>query len=233
MPDNKFLPYNLQFIVLSEFFRLNPAPNEFKKEKLRQWFWVTSFVGLDTPNASKTGWVIDEMKKFAKSDETDFQFKMVDFSEEAQPFPNRFNLISARVRAYVLFLLSLDPKSLNGESFNPDDALKLGYKALPYIISRGGRLSNRILLGSVKKYGFAKKALKNKKNLFEDHLTSEVLASHGITQEALNAIQNGNDELFLELREKELIRIEREFMVSKGVVPNASLDTSEPLNDTE
>lgn len=232
VPDDKFLPYNLQLMIISEFFRLLPTPSEKMKSKLRQWFWITSFVGLDTPNTSKTRQTLEEIQTFAKNGEPKFKFKIVDFYEEAKPFPSRFNLVSARVRTYVLFLLSLNPKSLNGQAFEPDEALKEGYKALPYIVSRKSQLSNRILLGNVK-YGSPKKLLKIKQNLFENHLTDEVLASHGITQTALKALQNGQDNLFLELREKELIKLERAFMMEKGVIPNQNTNPEEPLIDTE
>ena len=201
-------------------------------QNYRQWFWITSYVGLDTPNTSKTRQIVEEMREFAKSNNANYNFKLVNFDEEAQPFPNRFNSISARVRVYVLYLLSLNPKSLNGVNFDPDDALKEGYKALPYIISRGSQLSNRILLGDVK-YGFAKKILKRKSELFGTALSKDILESHAINQNAYFAIQAGNEELFLELREKELINGERKFMESKGVQPSNILNPQEPLIDTE
>lgn len=232
VPDDKFLPYNLQLIVLSEFFRLNPNPSNDITSLVKQWFWVTSYVGLDTPNTSKTRQVVEEMREFAKSNDANYRFKLVNFDDEAQPFPSRFNLTSARVRVYVLFLLSLNPKSLNGLSFDPDNALKEGYKALPYIISRGSQLSNRILLGNVK-YGFAKKILKRENGLFGNGISEETLNSHAINLDAYSAIQNGYEEQFLELREKELIKSEREFMESKGVRPSNIISPQEPLIDTE
>jgi len=232
VPDDKFLPYNLQLIVLSEFFRLNPNPSNDIISKVKQWFWVTSYVGLDTPNTSKTRQVVEEMKEFAKSNDVDYNFKLVNFDDEAQPFPSRFNLTSARVRVYVLYLLSLNPKSLDGINFDPDDALKEGYKALPYIISRGSQLSNRILLGNVK-YGFAKKILKRKNGLFGNTISQNVLNSHAINQDSYSAIQEGNEKLFLELREKELIKGEHKFMESKGVRPSNILSPQEPLIDTD
>lgn len=236
VPNDKFLPYNLQLIVLSEFFRILSTPNEKMKIKLKQWFWVTSFVGIGTSNTSKTMQTVEEMQAFARENNPNFQFKAINFYEEASPFPSRFNLVSARVRAFVLFLLSLNPKSLDAQDFNPDDALKEGYKAIPYIIYNGdelSQLSNRMLVGNVR-YGFARKMLKAKQNLFENYfLTKEVLSSHAITQNALEAIQNSENKLFLELREKELIRLEREFMEKQGVVPNKNLNPEEPLIDTE
>ena len=124
VPDDKFLPYNFQLIVLSEFFRLCPTPSEYQRKIIRQWFWVTSFVGVYTPNTSKNTQILEEMKQFAKTNDEDFKFKVIDFDEKAQAFPATFQLSSARVRAYVLFLLSLNPKSLTGNEFNPDETLK-------------------------------------------------------------------------------------------------------------
>jgi hypothetical protein len=231
--DDKFLPYNLQLIVLSEFFRLCPDPeNLVKLNLLKRWFWVTSFVGLDTPNTSKVKAALEEMREFAIcEDPSIFSFKVVNFSEEAQPYPTSFNLTSARVRAYVLFLQSLNPKPLNNDNFDPEETLsKYGYRALHYIISKGSQLSNRILLGPIK-HAYAKKILKHESILFP--IDDEVLKSHAITREALEALKNGDDNRFLELREKELIKLEREFMRKNGVVPNSSSIPQETISDTE
>jgi len=232
VPSDKFLPYNLQLIVFSEFFRLCPSPNENKKILLRQWFWVTSFVGLYTPNTSKNTQILEEMKSFAVSDDENFKFQIVDFIEQAQPFPNSFNFTSARVRAYVLFLLSLNPKSFEGQCLISDDYTKDGYKALHYLISKRNQLSNRILLGDVK-YGFAKSYLIQDNSLLSITLTKEILDSHAITTEALQAIQSKDFDKFLEIREKELIKLEREFMNKNGVIPNKSDLPEAPLDDTE
>ncbi len=75
--------------------------------------------------------------------------------------------------------------------------------------------------------------LKRRRELFQKTFIEEVLSTHAITKEAYLAIQEGKDELFLELREKELIRLEREFMQEKGVIPNNSLAPQEPINDAD
>lgn len=231
IPDDKFLPYNLQLIVISEFFRLCKNPSQHKLDTLKKWFWITSFVGLDTPNTSKVKDTLEEMRKFALSENELFSFKAVNFTEEAQPFPNSFNLTSARVRAYVLFLHALNPRSLDDDELNSGEALsKYGYRALHYIIRRGSQLSNRILLGPIK-YGQAKKILKQEYNRLSEN--EELLKSHALTLEALQALKDGNDDKFLDLREKELIRLERDFMKKKGVVPNNNLLPQDPLNDSD
>jgi hypothetical protein len=232
VPDDKFLPYNLQLILLSEFFRLNDNPSDQKKSILKKWFWITSFVGLDTTNTSKVTGALEEIRQFATTDDDKFKFITVDFQEYAQPFPSSFNLTSARVRAYVLFLLNLQPKSFDGRPFDAEESLsKHGYKALHYIISKGSKLSNRILLGPVK-FGLTKKMLKQD-GLIGMNIGLDELKSHGITEDALQSLKQGYDDKFLDLREKELIRLEREFMQKNGVIPNSNTNTQESVSDTD
>lgn len=234
VPNDKLLPYNLQLILLSEFFRISVDLDSAKLDILKKWFWVTSFVGLDTTNTSKVTGALEEMRNFAK-DGKPSHFSNVNFDEEAQPFPSSFNLTSARVRAYVLFLLSLEPRGLEKENnFNPETLLsEHGYKALHYIISRGSQLSNRILLGPIR-YGLAKKILKSEPDFFSDNSEWEqVLKSHAIPVEALQALKEGGEEKFLELREKELIKLEREFIKRNGVKPSKNLQPQETISDTE
>jgi len=231
VPDDKFLPYNFQLIVLSEFFRICPNPDRYKKKIIRQWFWVTSFVGIYTPNTSKNTQILEEMKQFARTTDENFIFNAVNFNEKARPFPSEFNLVSSRVRAYVLFLFSLNPKSLDNNTVISHEVLKEGYEALHYIIYNKYKVSNRIILGKVKN-SFAKNILSRENGLF-DNISQDVLDSHAITQEAYKAIQNQNYDEFLELREKELIRLEKEFMIKEGVVPDNSNNTQIPINDAD
>lgn len=238
VPSANFLPYSLQLILLSEFFRLCPNPNSTKIETLTRWFWVTSFVGLWTSNTSRMYHALEEMRKFARNRTGHFQFTVVDFDEVAIPFPYRFNLTNARVRAFVLFLMSLHPKSIENSN-NKLDARNLlsqyGYKALSYIIAQDNRLANRILLGP-QTYGVIQKRLKNNPEnfLFVDKIiTQKTLQSHAITPEALQALKAGDDELFLNLREQELIRLEREFMVRNGVQPSTTTAPVDMHPDTD
>jgi len=229
LPGDKVLPYSLQLVFLSEFFRLCPNPSQAQKEKLKKWFWVTSFTGwFGGANSTKVKDGLLEIRRFALSQINDFT--QVNFNEPAYPFPDSFHLRSARVRTFVSFLISLKPRSL-------DDGQKLdaklllgayGHKALHHIKSIGGSksLANRILLGPTK-YGSAITVLRNKP-FDKNH---EIFQSHGINPEALQALQKNQYDKFIELRELELIKLEQEFMKDKGVVPNIGSSTEETIFD--
>lgn len=41
--DTRLIPYPTQLIFFSEFFRLNKVTNEIKLQRLKDWFWITSY----------------------------------------------------------------------------------------------------------------------------------------------------------------------------------------------
>jgi hypothetical protein len=53
--------------------------------------------------------------------------------------------------------------------------------------------------------------------LLSPDMTAEILASHGIFPESLEALRLGNMQMFIERRTSDLARLEIEFMMSKGV----------------
>ncbi len=97
-----------------------------------------------------------------------------------------------------------------------------------YIIINKYKISNRIILGKVKN-NFAKNILSN----VSYNISQEVLNSHAITKEAYKAIKNKNYNEFLDLREKELIKLEKEFMIKESVIPNSGNTIQTPVDDTD
>lgn len=238
IPSDNFLPYSLQLLNIAEFFRLCHNPSEMKLVQLRQWFWVTSFVGIDNVNNSKKLATINEMRDFARSEEDiSFSFKMVNFSEKATPFPNRYNLISARTKAFTLFLSSLSPKALD-DSNNLDIKELLannGYRAFNYIFSNDnkGRVANRIISKDKDTVKNFLTIIRRPIGLFSSNTDIKFLESHAISIEAFNALIQNKKEDFLSLRENELIRLEKEFLRSKGVNPYDGFETKDTVNDSE
>ena len=90
-----------------------PQPAARTVELLKRWFWVTSFTGwfggVNTAQAKRD---LEEIRHLAEGkSET---LNVVDPDMPAQPFPERFDARSARVRAFLLYLASLGPRSLRG-----------------------------------------------------------------------------------------------------------------------
>ena len=113
--SDRLLPYGLQLVLLGEFHRICPEPTSRTVELLTRWFWVTSFTGwFGGANTAQAKRALQEIRDLAQGkSET---FTVVDLDAPAQPFPDRFDARSARVRAFLLSLASLGPRSLLGDA---------------------------------------------------------------------------------------------------------------------
>jgi hypothetical protein len=232
--SDRLLPYSMQIVLLSEFFRLCPEPSEEALEELRRWFWVTSFTGwFATFNSASAKLALDEMRALARGDRTRIESVRHD---EALPFPSRFDGRSARVRAFLLYLMSLGPLSLDkGERLDAGGLLsQLGPQALRYVLSRGlpsalhPSPANRILLGASHR-GQARAALLS----LPEAASEEILKSHGIPPDSVDLLRQGNSEEFIRRRLEFLIEGERGYMERHQVTPPHSRDTAEPELDVE
>jgi hypothetical protein len=138
--SDRLLPYGLQLVLLAETFRLCPQPDPATRSLLERWFWVTSFTGwFRGVNTAQVRKAVDEMRELARGERQSLE--VVDLDAPAEPFPARFDLRSARVRAFVVFLGSLAPRSLRDPT-RPLDAGRLlshrGHHALGHVVSRLG-----------------------------------------------------------------------------------------------
>jgi hypothetical protein len=218
VPGDKLLPYNLQLVFLSEFFFNCPEPNPSKRQELERWFWYTSYSGwFAGANSSKIKIGLDNIREFAKNNQ--LALLNMDYSEYAVEFPDQFDFRYARVKTYILFLLSLNPRSLEtGEVLDAKVLLsESGNKALHYILSAPNNNANRLVLGPVK-YGYAKKILQDTSL----NLNKSTLESHAISSDALNAFRNGEFDNFLNLRQQKLEKMELDFMNRKGIKQSIS-----------
>lgn len=70
-----YLPYGLQLILITEYFRLNKRPNSSNISALRRWFWRTTlsryFSGANTGQISKD---ISQIRQFAANEVNDIKF---------------------------------------------------------------------------------------------------------------------------------------------------------------
>jgi len=215
VPNDSLLPYTHQILMLSVFFHHCPEPGEYQKSILKRWFWTTSlsgwFAGISISDVNNA---LEEMRKLAKNDQN-----LIPLNETARPFPNSFDMRSARIRALLIFLISLNP--LDPETSKPIDPAKLlsvGEKqTLPYIFPRvtGSDLSNpanRIFLE--RKAG---KSVKERFRSVKPENLQQVLDSHGISTEAYELLKQDNAEEFIKKRAEHIATIERDFMLQYNI----------------
>ena len=233
--SDRLLPYGLQLVMLGEFFRLCPRPAAEVVELLNRWFWVTSFTGwFGGVNTAQATHALSEIRNLAKG--TGTGFSVVDLDAPAQPFPERFDGRSARVRAFLLYLASLQPRSLQGvESLDPGQLLATrGTRAVGYVSSNPEPLgelfsspANRMFVDA-DQFG---QAFADLADLSDDELM-ELLPTHGFPADSVRRFRNGDRVGLIRDRLDTLIAGEREFMNERNVrLPSAR--TAASIADSE
>ena len=220
--SDRLLPYGLQLVFLGEFFRQCPQPAASVADLLSRWFWVMSFTGwFGGVNTAQAKHALNEIRDLATGVRT--RFSVVNLEAQAQPFPDRFDGRSARVRAFLLYLASLEPRSLRGESaLDPGELLStLGTGALGHVSSNLPQRADLIRSPANRMYvdhdhvGQAFGALTE----LQDDELMEVLPTHGFPVASIDHLRSGNRTGLIEARLKALIDGERDFMVAQNVVP--------------
>ena len=218
--SDRLLPYGLQLVLLGEFFRLCPQPSASAVELLKRWFWVTSFTGwFGGVNTAQATRALGEIRNLAKG--TGAEFRVIDLDTPAQPFPERFDGRSARVRAFLLYLASLRPRSFRDmKNLDPGQLLATrGTRAVGYVFSNPGTLgelfsspANRMFLDT-EQFGQAFSDLAS----LHEHVLEELLPSHGFPAESVQMLRNGDREALIRARLDTLLAGEREFMQKRNV----------------
>lgn len=238
--NSRLLPYSMQIVVLSAFFKECEKPSPQQKTLLGRWFWVTSFTGwFASGNPSRSRRLIEELRTEIAPNKEANDLREMRLDTPAQPFPQSFDSRSARVRTFLLVLLSLEPRRLDGAVLEqPWDLIERhGPTAVSKVIDYwpGDKTewselrsspANRILNlpeeteGSHSKLrrGQAKAWLKELADREHDADTLRaILKSHGIPETAFEELCKGNDHEFLEKRLQLLIDLDIEFMEARGV----------------
>lgn len=106
--DGKLLPAGMQFIFLVEFFNHVEKPNDSQIEKLKNWFWITSYSNYFTIyNPAKRKEAFRFFQNFAKGNINDPLFNDKPKLKFLVPdLPAKITLGSVRSKAYILFLLN-------------------------------------------------------------------------------------------------------------------------------
>lgn len=225
--SDRLLPYGLQLVLLGEFFRLCPDPDSEVTALLERWFWVTSFTGwFGGVNSAQATHALAEIRDLAKNKKQ--SLSVVDLSAPAQPFPQRFDGRSARVRAFLLYLASLQPRSvLDGKCIDPGLLLSSrGTRAVGYLSSN---LEQKDLLSSPANRMFVDavgQAFSHLVALGDDQLL-ELLPAHGFPPDSVHLLRSGKRIDMIEARLKNLIAGERGFMQDKRVnLPTTEMGAS-------
>jgi hypothetical protein len=122
----RLLPYNNQLIFLTYFFNEVEIPNEEQKNKLKRWFWVTSYSNYFTIySLSKIRLAFEQFKRFVRNEkENPIYFDKPNQKFSIAELPNAVSAKSVRSTSFVLFLLNYSNgfnkiSTSNIDSFRP------------------------------------------------------------------------------------------------------------------
>jgi hypothetical protein len=238
---DRLLPYGLQLVLLGEYFRCCSKPHSRQKAQLEKWFWATSFAGwFGGINTTQTRKALEEMRDHAAGKIA--TFSVVDLDAAAQPFPERFDARSARVRAFMLFLASLRPLDFDGQPLDPGRLLShRGVSALGYFASNAKKLGSPLYSSPANRLFVHERHVGQAVSVLEGKSArelGEILPTHGFPQQSGEAIQKRDDARAIELRLEHLIDAERAFMEQKGLTlpserTGATVADSDTSDETE
>lgn len=219
--SDRLLPYGLQLVLLGEFFRLCRQPVAEVLDLLSRWFWVTSFTGwFGGVNTAQATQALAEVRELASGERTGLN--VVDLDAAAQPFPERFDGRSARVRAFLLYLTSLRPRSLG----TPENYLvpgrllsDRGTRALEYVSYNPELPRNLFSSPANRMFLDADKVGQTFMQLagLSDAELRILLPTHGFPEASIHRLRNGDRQGLIEARRETLIVGEREFMTARNV----------------
>lgn len=105
---SKLLPASIQLVFLTEFFNHVDNPTESQIEKLKRWFWITTYSNYFTINSpSKRKEAFIHFHDFIAGLEDDpVYFDKPEILFKAPDIPEKITYGGVRANAYVLFLLN-------------------------------------------------------------------------------------------------------------------------------
>jgi hypothetical protein len=225
VPLFRYLPYAHQLMLLTVFFHHREYPSESQLAALRRWFWTTSWTeAFASANSTAVRKALDEMIAFANG-----HGKITQKDVPVEPIPEKFNLNSARTRAYLIWELSEFParRMTTGEVIDVDMLLaSSGSSLFRQVVDRDYRPANRVILPTAHGVG-ARMALTG----IAMPNGQEILESHGIPAAAWRRLAKGDGSGFVDLRSKFLAErivpfvAALELDASTDLVGSAEVDT--------
>ncbi|WP_328608060.1 DUF262 domain-containing protein [Amycolatopsis sp. NBC_00345] len=228
VPLARLVPYNAQIMLLVAFFNAADNPPQKKLDILSKWFWTTSWSGYFAgANTTQIKFALQEMKNFAEGRGN------LDLSGQvARPFPDRFDMRSARIRSFIIWELQRYSQRLDhaGEAIDAVSLLaKLDTGAYRHVMTHGKDASspaNRVVMPTLPGVSIKRTLLG-----LADEMGNEVLASHGIPAKAVEKLQLNDTGGFIKERAAFLAEEERKFIselgvpLSKKIAAEADIDT--------
>lgn len=207
----ELLPSRYQLILLAEAMRTwracaNP-PGEVRRHLVR-WFWMTTYGNaFRAVTGNKLQRLLHHLRQLARGETTRAWGEPLGFFH---PLPERFHYRSARSKVLALHLAGLRPHDATGRPIENPVALlaRHGADAIVPLFRGRAESANRIIVHPQEAQTMRDLLLGQ--SLF--HGGDELLASHGISPEAAQSLQEQDIARFLEARGRTLEEMDQRFI---------------------
>lgn len=201
IPRYDLLPYKQPIVMLGKFFHFNPSPKARSRELLARWVWRGALNGAHRGDTVSTTANLERIVQGGEEISVQKLLAMVARRPDDMPsVHNPFNFRRAASKLQTLALLDLHPRDLeSGEPIFDDPSSDLGDDDLPIpsiVTGHGGDIpdlrsvANRLI--HPRRHGL--------RRLLTVVRNPLVLTSHGISEAALERLQEGDVEGFLTIR---------------------------------
>lgn len=239
----RMLPYGLQLVGLSAWLGEDPNPGEAARKLLRRWLWLTGFASwFGQGNPSRYAAVLAELRDQARKvirqgAAVPEKLEHLPWNTPTEPFPERYDLRSARVRTLLCLLARHGVVEPNGARKNvaaiADDFARNGPEAMRTLWVGPSSLrsspANRMFNVFGEKPGQARTLLRKIQNHRQDFLESHLLPY------PLGDALNNPDQMESVLvgRLQKMIELEREFMTELEIQAPASAQPGKSFIDQD
>lgn len=209
IPHYELLPYKQPVVTLGKFFSYHPSANARSRDLLARWLWRGALNGSHQGDTASTRKALDRIDPDNEELSVQHMLEMVDrkpdkYPSAAEPFNFRYSVSKLQ----ALALMALGPRDLESGTFLQLEALLInGLNDQETLFTRvfanrtatqnelHTSVANR--LAHPPRNGGLRRILLNVSN-------PHILASHGITDIAMQVLHEGNTAQFLQLRAEQL-----------------------------
>lgn len=242
VPHAAFLPYRYLLVALTRFFAHFPAPQARNLELLRRWFWRAAMIGPGpfSVNWTSAGRIL--AGRIRAGDEDGSIARLlggpIDDRLRLPPLTGfRTNTVSSRIILSAFW--SLGPRSpVNGKIYSPSRLAEVipPEGTLAAVAPRMFRLepevwkntaANRLLVLDDELPDTLSQCLLNRCQNYPEE-KYELLESHALDGDMIDALKKDDRALFLERRQRRLENVVRKFLVTMS---GAGLEDTPPLDN--
>lgn len=206
IPHYDLLPYKQPFVTLGKFFHHHPAPSPRSRSLLARWIWRGALNAAHRGDTVSTRQALDRVIHDNEEMSVHGMLEMVKQRPTLTPeVPAKFNFRFANSKLFALAMIAFEPRDL--ETGARLETKYLLHKAnssedetvLPQIITSGNTHLKSLMQSTANRIAHPfRPGLRQL--LMSAAVRPDVLLSHGITPEAIDALRSGDIHTFLVLR---------------------------------